>query len=114
MSPFAFAAQALASSRKSATHVVSTHATARALARGHCPWLAADIEATLLDDLNVARDGEGVEITWHAHQRLINPDEQRSLTGQPRDNIARLSWCPGTPLPDRTLYVTCTATAPLS
>lgn len=52
------------------------------------PW----IEARLRDAANTP----GAVIVWTA------------VTGQPTGDTVRLSWCPGTPLPDRTLYVTAT------
>jgi hypothetical protein len=96
----AHAAHHLASSRKSATRIANDH-TARAIARGRCTWLVADIEASLLDDLGVRRDTPGVQIDWRAY------------AGQPGE-LARRDWSPGTPLPEHTAFVSCTVSAPLA
>lgn len=74
------------------THIVSGDA-ARSLARPDQHGRAW-FEAKVLDTLGRARGA----ITWSA------------TTGQPSGPTARHTWCPGTPLPDRTLFVTCTAT----
>lgn len=76
--------------------------TARAIARGRVPYIASDIETSLLDEVEVNIDTiEDVEITWTAH------------TGQPPGMIERLPWYPGTPLPDQTQFASCTVSAPL-
>lgn len=78
-----------------AEHHIDLHA-ARAIARGRVPHLHRDIEDTLRAQL----DGEQVEITWTVPAR------------QPTGSIERLTWQPGTPLPNHTLHATCTATTP--
>lgn len=96
----ATASRRSATARRSATRIVDIHA-ARAIARGRLPYLAAQVEAGLLDDLHLGRDAERVEITWTAH------------TGQPPEPAERLTWQPGTPLPDHTQFASCTVSAPL-
>lgn len=98
---FALAAEHLKSSRRSVVRVVDLR-RAKAIARGLVGYPAANVEAALLDDLGVRLGDPGVEIVWRAH------------VGQPGDSVARLTWCPGTMLPDRTLFVSCTASAPLA
>ena len=98
---YALAVEHLKSSRRSVVRVVDLH-RAKAIARGLVPYVADQVEASLLDDLNRRRDDADVEIVWRAH------------VGQPGESVARLTWCPGTVLPDRTLFVSCTASAPLA
>lgn len=97
---FAMATAHLASSRRSVIRVVNGP-LAQALARGLVPHVAMSIEAGLRDDLGRLDGDPAVEIVWTAH------------AGQPHVAIERLSWCPGTPLPDQTLFVSCMASAPL-
>jgi hypothetical protein len=98
---FRLACEHLATSRKSTTRVLSGDALNRlALNRGGLKG-AEWTEAAALDSLNTHRGAPGVQITWHAHTR------------QPDGDTERQKWCPGTPLPDQTAYVTCTASAPL-
>jgi len=98
---FTLAAEALASGRRSVTRLVSL-SQAKAIARGLVPYLALNIEAALFDDLGVTiHNLEVVDVTWHAH------------TGHPAEPLQRVPWQPGTPLPDSTLFATCTVSAPL-
>lgn len=97
----AAAAEQLRANRRSVSCALDLN-TARAIARGRVPYLASNIELALLDEVGANADTvDDVEITWTAH------------AGQPPGMIERLPWCPGTPLPDQTLFVSCTVSAPL-
>ena len=100
----ALAADHLATSRRSVVRVINLH-VARALARGHTPWLRDTIETGMHDLIDRPVGDPDVEIVWTAHCDQTG--------GQPPRQITRLTWCPGEPLPDHTLFLSCTASAPL-
>lgn len=92
--------------------VVADRDILQALARGRVPWLAGQIEARLRDMLGVRRSDQRVIVEWQAHWRQdgTSPTVTHPVAGQPPAVDERLAWCPGTPLPPRASYATCTVT----
>lgn len=68
------------------------------------------IEERCLDRVGRERGDAGVRIEWAAHRCDATVTGPMPTLGQPSGPIERLPWRPGTALPDRASWVSCTVT----